>query len=310
MKRLLSILLLFPCLFSFAQDDSSDVITLSKETILSEVVIRNDLDVVSFLQRVKNDTSFYKAFRTLHILGFTSINDIKMLDKKGNLQASLFSKTRQHRKDDCRTMEVLEEKTTGDMYRGEQLNYYTAQLYAGLFFTKAPVCNETNIVKGIERDVRNKKGIEKNKEQLKMLFFNPGKKIPGIPFIGDKIDIFDPSVSKLYDFSIDMEEMNQQQCYVFYIASKKDLSVSEKNRIVFDNITTWFNAKTMEIVARNYDLSYDTPVYDFDVHMEVKMTRFEGMLVPELLSYNGNWKVAFKKREKGVFVATLFDFKL
>jgi hypothetical protein len=56
----------------------------------------------------------------------------------------------------------------------------------------------------------------------------------------------------------------------------------------------------MEIVARNYDLSYDTPIYDFDVHMEVKMTKFEGLLVPELLVYNGNWKVAFKK-EKGDF---------
>ncbi|MFL5810074.1 MAG: hypothetical protein ACJ749_11175 [Flavisolibacter sp.] len=308
MKQVLSILMLLPCLVSMAQDDSSSVITLSKETVLSEVVIRNDLNVVNFLKRVKNDTSFYKAFRTLHILGFTSLNDIKMLDKKGSVGASLFSKTRQERKNNCRTMEVLEEKSTGDMYKNGHLNYYTAELYAGLFFTKGQVCNETNIVSGIERDVRNQTGIEKHKEQLKMLFFNPGKKIPGIPFIGDKIDIFDPSVSKLYDFSIDMDEMSNQQCYVFKIASKTDLTASEKNRIVFDNITTWFNAKTMEIVARNYDLSYDTPVYDFNVHMEVKMTRFESMLVPELLTYNGDWKVAFKKRERGVFTASLYDY--
>ena len=36
----------------------------------------------------------------------------------------------------------------------------------------------------------------------------------------------------------------------------------------------------MEIVARNYDLSYDTPVYDFNVHMEVQMTHFGSLLVP------------------------------
>ena len=65
----------------------------------------------------------------------------------------------------------------------------------------------------------------------------------------------------------------------------------------------------MEIIARNYDLSYDTPAYDFNVHMEVKMTKFGELLVPELLIYNGNWKVAFKKRERGVFTATLFDFR-
>lgn len=290
---------------SIAQKDSADVEALGKETVLSEVVIRNGFDVNKFLQRIKYDTTFYKAFRTLRILGFTSLNDIRMLDSDGKIKASLHSKTRQNRSNGCRTMDVLEEKTTGNMYKGKELNYYTAELYAGLFFTNGRVCGENNIVSGIQRNVRNKKGIEKHKEQLKMLFFNPGQKIPGIPFIGDKIDIFDPSVSKYYDFSIDMDEMMGQQCYLFKIIPKAD---TDRDRIVFDNITTWFNSKTMEIVARNYDLSYDTPVYDFNVHMEVRMTKFQGLLVPELLTYNGNWKVAFKKRERGIFTATLFDF--
>lgn len=300
--------LLVPVLAN-AQEDSSALNSLGKETVLSEVVIRNDLNVVSFLNYVKNDTSFYKAFRNLHILGFTSINDIRMFDKKKEkLKATLYSKTRQKRNNGCRTMEVLEEKVTGNMYDGKQLNYYTAELYAGLFFTKEKVCNETNIVAGVERNVRGTSGIEKHKEQLKMLFFNPGKKIPGIPFIGDKVDIFDPSVSKFYNFSIDMEEMNGHECYVFKIVPREDLSSGERDKIVFDNITTWFNSKTMEIVARNYDLSYDTPVYDFNVHMEVQMTKFGDLLVPQTLKYNGNWKVAFKKRERGVFTAVLYDF--
>ena len=289
----------------FGQNDSSAIEPLGKETTLSEVVIRNGFDVNKFLQRIKNDTTFYKAFRTLHILGFTSLNDIKMRDAEGKLKASLYSKTKQNRTNGCRTMNVLEEKTTGDMYKGRELNYYTAELYAGLFFTNGKICGEDNIVAGRQRNVKGKSGIEKHKEQLKMLFFNPGQKIPGIPFIGDKVDIFDPSVSKKYDFAIDMDEMSGQQCYVFKIIPKPD---TDRDDIVFDNITTWFNSKTMEIVARNYDLSYDTPIYDFDVHMEVKMTKFEGLLVPELLVYNGNWKVAFKKRERGIFTATIFDF--
>jgi hypothetical protein len=296
-------------LLGFGQNDTSAIEILGRETVLSEVVIRNGFDVSKFLLRVKNDTTFYKAFRTLRILGFTSLNDIKMLDSDRKIKASLYSRTRQNRANGCRTMDVLEERTTGDMYKRGELNYYTAELYAGLFFTNGRVCGENNIVAGTERSVRSKSGIEKHKEQLKMLFFNPGKRIPGIPFIGDKIDIFDPSVSKYYDFSVDIEEMNGQQCYLFKILPKADLSSGQRDNIVFDNITTWFNAKTMEIVARNYDLSYDTPAYDFDVHMEVKMTKFQGLLVPELLTYNGNWKVAFKKRERAVFTATLFDFK-
>ena len=124
------------------------------------------------------------------------------MDKEKNVKASLQSKTIQHVKNGCRTMETPQESTTGDMYdKDKNFNYYTAQLYAGLFFTKQEVCGEDNIVKGVEHSTKSKSGIEKHKEQLKMLFFNPGKKNTGIPFIGNKINIFDPDVAKNYDFS-------------------------------------------------------------------------------------------------------------
>jgi hypothetical protein len=294
-----------------AQEDSLDDERLKKMVTLSEVVVRNNLDVTRFLQRIKDDTTFYKAFRTLHILGYTSLNDIRMLDKKGSVKASLESKTVQHVANGCRTMETLEQRTTGNMYdHSNNYNYYTAELYAGLFFTNGKICGENNIVKGVEHSTKSKSGIEKHKEQLKMLFFDPGKKIPGIPFIGNKINIFDPDVAKNYDFSIDMVEYSGQDCYLFTIKAKEDLSGDERDNIVIDNITTWFNTKTMEIVGRNYDISYDAGVYDFNVHMEVQMTHFGNYLVPKTLFYNGTWDMVFKKRERGVFTATLFDFKL
>src|SRR5207237_5951886 len=98
-----------------------------------------------FIERVKSDTTFYKAFRTLHILGFTSLNDIILFDKKGNVKASLHSKTMQNVSAGCRTMDVLEEQTTGNFYDNQRnYNYYTAELYAGLFFTKEKICCENN----------------------------------------------------------------------------------------------------------------------------------------------------------------------
>ncbi len=84
--------------------------------------------------------------------------------------------------------------------------------------------------------------------------------------------------------------------------------VVKKISIVIDNMVTWFDAKTMEVMARNYHLSYDAGVYDFDVQMEVQMTKFGDYLVPKILRYKGNWDVIFKKRERGAFTATLFDF--
>jgi len=127
--------------FAFCQDDSLDNERLKNMITLSEVVIRNDLDVSKFLELINNDTTFYKAFRTLHILGFTSLNDIRMFDKNRKVTASLQSKTIQHVENGCRTMETVQEKTTGDIYDdNKNFNYYTAQLYAGLFFSKEKIC--------------------------------------------------------------------------------------------------------------------------------------------------------------------------
>ena len=190
-----------------------------------------------------------------------------------------------------------------------QYNYYTAQLYSSIFFAFDTVCGETNIVAGTKFSTQGKSGIAKHKEQLKMLFFNPGKRIPGLPFIGNKIALFDEDVSKLYDFTIDMAEFKGEMCYVFKMLPLTTLSSGDQDRIVINEMTTWFDTKTWEIRGRNYDLSYSAGVYDFDVHIEVEMTNYNNLLVPKVMRYNGNWDVIFKKREKGIFTATLFDFK-
>jgi hypothetical protein len=308
MRYLVFFLSVFYQATGFTQQDSIDNERLARMISLSEVVIRTDINVPKFMDRVKNDTTFYKAFRNLRVLGFTSLNDIRIIDKKGKQKAGMQSRTRQLRTNDCRTMETLEETTQGDFYTGSgNYNYYTAELYAGLFFTRGQVCGENNIVAGTSFSAKGKSGIAKSKEQLKMLFFNPGKKIPGIPFIGNKINIFDPDVAEYYDFLIDQEEYEGKPCYVFSVTAKEDLG-GKKDKIVIDNMVTWFDAKTMEVLARNYHLSYDEGVYDFDVQMEVQMTKFGDYLVPKTLRYNGNWDVMFKKRERGVFTATLFDF--
>lgn len=306
MRYSLFCLLLLSYTPSFAQDTS--VIIDEKRFTLSEVVVRNNFDYKTLLTQIKEDTTFYKAFRNLRILGFSSYNDIKMLDKKGVVKASLSSKTRQNHTGNCRTMDVLEETVTGDFYdRKKEYNYMTPELYAGLFFTKGQVCGENNIVKGRNLRFSDKKGIEKHKEQLKMLFFNPGKKIPGIPFIGDKLDLYDEDAHKLYDYRLDIEEFHGGLAYVFAIVPKENKEKSD--RVVVDQMVTWFDMKTLEVLARNYSLSYKAGVYDFDVSMEVEMTKFDGLTVPKILRYRGNWDVIFKKRERGLFTATLFDFK-
>lgn len=276
---------------------------------LTDAIVRNNFDYKAILQRIKEDTSFYKAFKTLRTIGYSSYNYIQMRDKNEKVIATLNSKTRQNKIGGCRTMDVLEENVSGNMKDANgDYNYTTPALYASLFFTKGTICGETNIVKGKVRTVSGS-GLSKAKDQLKMLFFNPGKKIPGIPLIGNKLDLYDESAHELYDYKLDYVDYHGQLVYMFEVKPKDDLGFFSKNNVVVDQMTTWFNPKTLEVLGRNYALSYNAGAYDFNVQMEVEMTYFNGQLVPKILRYKGDWDVVFKKREKGIFTATLFDFK-
>lgn len=298
-------------LFSFSRGFSQDssIHFEQKAVTLKEVVVRSNLDVPAFIRRIKDDTTFYKAFLNLKVLGYTSINDVRMMDKSGKPRATLQSRTKQEVRNGCRWTTALTEKHTGDFYdRSGSYNYYTAQMYAGLFFAADTICGESNIASGAHFSLEGKSGMARHKEQLKMLFFNPGKKIPGLPFIGGKVALFDKDVAAKYDFTIDMEEFRGNMCYVFRVTPLTGLNAFERSQIVINEMTTWFNTENWEIAGRNYDLSYKAGVYDFDVHIEVEMGKAGDYLVPRVLRYNGNWNVLFKKRERGVFTATLFDF--
>ena len=274
---------------------------------LDEVVVnakRIGFDVNSFIRRVEEDTTFYRAFKNLRLLGFTADNDIRLFDKKRQVKASLKSETRQTMNGRCRSMQVLNEKTTGDFYTSKgNYNYYTAELYGSLFFTKGTVCVDEN---GESSD-RSGGTMERHKAQLKQLIFNPGKPIKGVPIVGPKVAIFDRDVMRFYDFSITATDYLGVSCYVFSATAKKDLSRINRADVVINELITYFNKDNFEIVGRKYSLSYKTWVFDFDVKMDVQMTKKNDLMVPALVTYDGSWNVPFKKRETASFIA---KFKL
>jgi len=262
---------------------------------------RSGWDIAGFIQRIKTDTTFYKAFRTLRITPFSATNDIRILGKGNDVIASLYSRTRQNIARGCRSMQVLEERTTGDFYnRKREYNYYTAELYAYLFFTSKPVCGENNVVAGTENE-RGKGEMEKRKWQLKQLIFNPGSKVGGVPFAGNKAAIFEPDIARMYDFKLMLVEYEGEECYLFSAVPKKEY----KNDVVYNELATWFRKSDYAIVARDYSLSYKTWIYDFDVRMKVRLKSVNGQLLPSRISYGGNWHVATKQRERAQFTTVL-----
>ncbi len=294
------ILLFLACYLPSAAQIDSSIFMFPIQ--MDEVVVsasRNGFDVQAFIRRVKSDTTFYKAFRSLHLAEFTAVNDIRILDKNGNVTASLKSKTRQLRKHNCRSMQTLEETVTGNFYkRDKSYRYFTAELFAYLFFTKDSVCNENDIV-GNNLSVRRKGQMEKVSSQLKQLIFNPGSKIAGVPFMGDKASVFDNDVAKLYDFKLSSVEYRGEECWLFRAVPKKG---NEKD-VVFNDLSTWFRKSDYAIVARNYALSFNTIFYDFDVQMKVRLTDAKGKLLPAYIEYDGNWHAATQGRERARFFA-------
>jgi hypothetical protein len=273
---------------------------------LDEVVVQAQqfgFDVEGFIKRVTNDTSFYQAFKNLRLLSHQTDNSITVWDKKRqNKQASYHSKTTQTARNGCRWMVVDEEQVTGDFYKSnKRFRYYTAELYAHLFFTKDTVCVD---------EVGSSKGrMAKHKSQLKALLFNPGKPIGGVPIIGSKVAVFDADLRRYYNYQIQSANYQGSECWVFRVEAKPNLNAIQRAEIVYDKLITYFDKNTMDILGRDFALSYKTLVFDFNVQMQVQLLLVDGLLVPSLIQYNGTWDVPTQKRETAQFTGRFYDFK-
>lgn len=272
--------------------------------ILDEVMVKavaGGFDVDGFIQKVKTDTTFYKAFKSLRLQSFTLYNDIEIFDKSNETKASYTGISRQSVVNQCRTMQIKSEQIKGDYFTSHRnYRYYTAKLYAHLFFTQGKICNETNIVgNGVQ------KGSSKYEEQLRTLIFNPGQRISGIPGIGDNVAIFESPYVEKYNFKLSKVDYNGEECYVFRALPKP----AYKDEVVINDLKTWFRASDFAIVARDYSLSYKTWIYDFDVEMSVKLKKHNTFLVPYEIHYKGNWHAITKPREIARFTAIFTDFE-
>lgn len=271
----------------------NDTMPISKYLTLDSVVIsdmRKGFDVNAFIRLVENDTTFYQAFQNLRMTEYESTVSMNFFNKYGNKKATYYSSVNQKRQNGCRWMQFLNEQSTGNFYDNKsEYEYYTAQLFAYIFLNRDTVCNaiETS-------EASYNKGLENRKNQLKMIMFNPGKEVDGIPFIRNKTAVFDFQVMRHYDFFISSEEYNGADCYVFSFQLNEE---SKPKDVVVQKMTTWFDKTNFQILARDYHLQYDAGVYDFDVTMHVELFMKNSQYLPAVLLYSGTWNVPGKPRE-------------
>lgn len=274
----------------------------SQPVVMDTFVVHSGFDVNAFIRRVRNDTTFYKSFRSMHLVPYKADNDIVIFGKRRqDTIAGEHSITRQYRCSRCRITRFLERKERGNYRkRNGDLNYYTSELYASLFFSSDSVCNENDVVAGslVQQDGS---AIEVSKYRLKQLIFNPGARIHGIPFVADRASIFDQEEARKYDFHVSLQDYHGEPCFVFRITPKE----AYKRKVIYNELTTWFRKKDYAIIARDYSLSYSTLVYDFDVTMSIRTSVIGNKIFPTYIAYDGNWHIFTKKRERAHFTALI-----
>lgn len=294
---------------SFCQRDTIEFSTFSIQ--LDSLVVtatRKGFDVNDFIKMVQEDESFYKAFRNIRTMTYTSDNDLKMFSKKGKIKASLKNTIHQTSDGRCRTMETIDPIISGKYYkRKKKIRYYTAKMHDRLFFTYGKVCESERIEdqEGYQ-DSKNLTGMSKHINELKKLIFYPGRKAD-VPFIGKKTAIFEEKMAKFYDFSISSKiYKSETDCYVF-LAKVKD--GTKPGKTVIKYMETFFDKKTFQVIARNYHLAHSGTMFDFDVKMDISLKTVGKKYVPELIAYDGQWDVPFNKPEISKFNISFYDFE-
>lgn len=312
---LISFLLTFSSADIFAQEDTSTLFSLDYDdfggvVLIDSIVVsatRMGFKVEDFIEMVKEDESFYRAFRNIRTRSYSSENGIKMFSKKGKEKANYHNKMRQSSDGLCRTMDILSEEVSGNFYkRKKKLRYYTAKMFNQLFFTNGKICQSAEAT---DDPPASNKGMQKHITELKKLIFSPGEKAD-VPIIGKKTEIFSEKMSKYYDYSITSSlYKGKTDCYVFAAVVKPEYQTRKEDKTVIKSLYTYFEKSNFQVVAREYQLKYYGALFDFDIQMKIELGKFGNLYVPEYLEYDGFWNVPMKKPEISKFYARFYEYE-
>ena len=306
MRTLLLLWLFWPVALLAQRDSLTDyiytVITLDSVTVSAT---REELDLRDFINLVQEDLSFYKAFYHLRTTPHRSEVQMKFFNKRGRQKASYFARTHQFNDDLCRSMKMEEEDISGHFFsRKGAYIYYTAELYAAIFFTRDTLC-----VSGQNEAWRPQKtdklsGMAKHIEELKKVIFATGQPAE-VPFTGDKMAIFSKKMIDRYTYKIQSDTLNGKPCYLFSIQAKPELPPS---KTVIKKLDIWFEHGNLQVLRRQFHLYARTLLYDFDVNFDISLHQNGSYYLPQQISYRGWWKIPTQRLEKSQIDVRFYDF--
>ena len=297
-------LILFMHFFISVQAQEDQVV---KSVQLDEVVIKASnegrFDKEDFIKKVREDTSFYQAFKNLRLYNYTYDGRLKVKTKDGNEKAELERKAKQHVQNGQRWVEIIDEKKKGKLQsRDGEYKYFTAAMFHYVFFPPDTAGVETAGEENMGSNMQ-----QRFYQKLKYLMFNPGSKIEGVPFVGHRLAVFDEGLRPYYDYFVSYGNCpSGGDCYIF--TSKVKDSAEEESKPVIRELISYFDVETGKIMYRSYTMNLKSLLYDFDVKMEVNLKPFKDTTVPTSVVYSGWWNIPFKKAEYVDFDLQFYNY--
>lgn len=310
MRILYIFLLILPTLFAKTQTPDTLYSPISAVVFLDSFVVtatRQGFNVQDFITLVEEDESFYTAFKNLRFKSVDFKNNMTFKNKKGKVTASYNSLAQQVSDGKCRTMSLDKEVITGNFYKNKKKKkhrYYTAKMYDQIFYTKGKKCGVP-----FAKAPTNLSGMDKHISELKKLIFSPGQKVQ-VPLIGSKTAIFTEDMLPYYDYTIKIKTyQNDVECYVFSAIIKPKFQNHKEGKTIIKYLETYFEKETLQVIARDYQLQYNSLAFSFDVNMKIELQRLDNQYVPRLIQYNGAWDIPAKKPEIGTFSIEFFNYQ-
>jgi len=260
--------------------------------------VKRDFDAQDFIRMTKEDTSFHRAFKNLKMYPHQSKNSVTIFNKTWDQIAQL-KRTATHLSDGkLGSIQIDNETTDGKFYKknGEH-KYFTGEMFDKVFFEKGKFDVDNAVKTNYSQqkpDDRTKK--EKYYEKLKTFMFSPGTGVDGVPLIGKKLNIYEGKMVQFYDFKLDKTFFKDSiPCYKFSCKKKADI---KENKVVIQNVTTFYDRRTMKIIARSYALKDATSLFSFDIKMYIELKYEFNEYLPVKVKYNGEWDVPLQKPER------------
>ncbi len=286
------ILVLCLCAKTSAQD-SLGIITMEPISMSIKGFTAKD-----FIKSTQKDTSFLRAFKNLRVIPHTQSSTVWVYKKDGEEKAKMSRETKHNNVNNQHWITTTKESTTGKYYsKKKEPRYFTSKMFNHVFHPRdTSFASNTETKPYVQQDPSEKGKIQKYYEQLKTFIFAPGAKVDGVPFIGNKLDIFGDKMKDKYDFTLKKVSWQDSiPCYLFAVTRKKGVKHS---KVVIQTFNTYYDRRTMKIISRNYHITESTIAFSFDITLNIDLQLVDGEYFPSLISYQGDWDVPFKKREK------------